>query len=412
MNTILFKTFGCKVNLYNTQLLQENILCREGYVVASHHPIDFLFVNACVVTKKAEKEVLLFCMKNLKLYPNIKIYVFGCLTTILKEELAKINVKYGTIQEILLYFSDDDSKERIFLNSIKTFQERTRAFIKVQSGCHQFCSYCIVPMVRGQEECRKPKDILMEVNQLFLSGFREVVLTGTQIGLYQNPQKPDYSFLDLMKELEYNFNQRLFRIRISSIGPTFVSKDMINFLSKSTLFCNHMHISLQSGSDDVLQKMNRKYTAQKYLDLIKQLKQARKDFCVSTDVIVGFPGETEKDFMKTIELCQQAAFSKIHVFPFSPRPGTAAYQLKSLLHPEEVKKRTNELLELSKILSYNVRRKFIGTSVEVLIEEDSSGFTTNYLRVVLQKGINRKGQLASVSVGWCDADALYESNLT
>jgi threonylcarbamoyladenosine tRNA methylthiotransferase MtaB len=405
------KTYGCKVNLYNSQLLLENFLTIGKYTNYAGKPIDLLLVNACVVTKKAEKEIVRFCNKNRGLNQEMKIIVFGCLSSELIEELNKIDVSHQGFQEILkTYVALEDSNLEL-LTSITTFQGRTRAFVKVQSGCNQFCTYCIVPIVRGNFESRSSEEIMAEVSQMIKSGYKEIVLTGTQIGLYRSEVSPNYTLLSLMKELETNFCNDLNRIRISSIGPTFISEDMISFLSGSKLFCNHMHISLQSGSDSILQKMNRKYSAQNFIDLTEKLKQARKDFCISTDVIVGFPGETDDDFLKTIDVCQAVKFSKIHVFPFSPRLGTVAYQYKNRLPPEVIKKRTKDLLELSKILSYNVKQDFIGKSVEILIEEDSSGFTTNYLRVVLQNGNNRRGQLATVSVGTCDADALYESNL-
>ena len=412
MPSFSIKTFGCKVNLYNTQLLQENLHRLFGFTLTDTQSADFLLINACVVTKRAEKDVLRFCKKNQKKFPACQILVFGCLSTELKEDLQTSNIAITTFQEMIKNFSKDLPNETQLINSITSFQDRTRAFIKVQTGCNQFCSYCIVPLVRGNYESRNPDDILMEVKQIIKAGYKEIVLTGTQIGLYQGGNEQGYHLLHLMKDLEMEYRKDLYRVRISSIGPTFISNEMIDFLSSSTLFCNHMHLSLQSGSDEILKKMNRKYTVQNYLDLVSQLKQAKKDFCISTDMIVGFPGETEQDFHSSLDVCRSVSFSKIHVFPFSPRLGTSAYQLKSILQPEELKKRTNELLELSKILSYNVKRNFIGKSVEVLIEEDSSGFTTNYLRVVLQNSVNRKGQLASVSVGACDADALYESNLT
>jgi threonylcarbamoyladenosine tRNA methylthiotransferase MtaB len=412
MINFAIKTYGCKVNLYNSQLLLENLLNSGRFEHQPEKPIDLLFINACVVTKHAEREIIRFCNKNLRQNQGIKIIAFGCLSVELKEDLVKIGIFCKNYAEILKDLIIDEGSSFKFLTSISTFQDRTRAFVKVQNGCNQFCSYCIVPMVRGKLGSRSVREIKEEVKQIIAAGYKEIVLTGTQIGLFQEEGNPANTLLSLMKELKTDFNKDLARIRISSIGPTFISNDMIDFLAVSPLFCNHMHISLQSGSDRILQKMNRRYNTQFFLEMAAKLKKARKDFCLSTDIIVGFPGETEEDFLASIALSKEVNFSKIHVFPFSPRSGTLAYQYKNIVQPEVIKKRTKDLLELSKTLSYNVKQDFIGKSVEVLIEEDSSGFTTNYLRVVLRNGCNRKGQLAFVSVGTCDADALYESNLT
>jgi threonylcarbamoyladenosine tRNA methylthiotransferase MtaB len=410
MINFFIKTYGCKVNLYNSQLLLENLLKTGRFQQQSGIPYDMMIVNSCVVTEKAEKEVIRFCKKNLRQNQGMEIVVFGCFSLGFKEELGKIGISCLSYSETLKQLVSPTEVK--FLTTISSFQDRTRAFVKVQNGCNQYCSYCIVPIVRGTYESRPSEEIFSEVNHLIHSGYKEIVLTGTQIGLYQEIGKTNYQLLSLMYDLEQKFGKDLYRIRISSIGPTFVTPEMISFLSNSKLFCNHMHISLQSGSDEMLKKMNRKYSAQTFFELTENLKKAKKDFCISTDVIVGFPGETEEDFLQSIDLCKKIKFSKIHVFPFSPRSGTVAFQYKNLLDAELIKRRVKVLLELSKTLSYNVKQDFIGKSVEVLIEEDSSGFTTNYLRVVLQNGCNRKGHLASVSVGWCDADALYESNLT
>jgi threonylcarbamoyladenosine tRNA methylthiotransferase MtaB len=410
MINFAIKTFGCKVNHYNSQLLLEYLLSSGFYINYADQFIDLLIVNSCVVTKNAEKEVLRFCKK--KIADKRKLIVYGCASSELKEDLNKIGILFESYDEMIKILIPDKTQKTNPISQISGFQDRTRVFVKVQSGCNQYCSYCIVPIVRGSFESRSRYEIISEVKKIVEAGYKEIVLTGTQIGLYQDICSQNSSLLDLMIELENTFHKDLFRIRISSIGPTFISKEMISFLHSSTLFCNHMHISLQSGSNDILKKMNRKYTAESYYDLTDQLKKAKQGFCISTDIIVGFPGETEEDFNKTINLCKKIQFSKIHVFPFSPRLGTVAYHFDSKFLPGVVKKRTIDLLELSKTLSYNVKQEFIGKNVEVLVEEDSSGYTTNYLRVVLQNRDNRKGQLASVSVGSCDAEALYESNLT
>jgi len=409
MQNLYIKTFGCKVNQYNSELLSEQLVNLGDYQLSQIDQADIVILNSCVVTNHAEQELVRNCRKYVGL--GKKVYVTGCVSKSLQSGLMETDIVCCNSEDLLerLIGGFDSHLFKDF--TISSFQNHTRAFVKIQSGCNQFCSYCIVPYVRGVQENRTKDTLIEEIHSLSKNGYKEIVLTGTQIGLYADPERENYFLIDLMKDLEMTFESSLNRIRLSSIGPTFITLEMIDFLSKSKLFCNHLHISLQSGSNRILEKMNRKYSAEEYLALTNRLKESIKDISISTDIIVGFPGEEEIDFQKTDHLLQKIQFSKIHVFPFSSRDGTAASTFSNPVLPAIIKKRTKSLLELSKLLSYNVKRGFIGRKVEVLVEDNSSGFSRNYLRVVLQKGIKtEKGQVKEVFISRCDSEALYEKN--
>lgn len=409
MQNLFFKTFGCKVNQYNTELLSEQLVQTGSFQLSQISQSNMVVLNSCVVTLKAEQEVMRFCRKYARM--GKKVFATGCISEKLKVNLIQEGIAFYNSKELLQLLIQSSDEFKVYDSVISNFQGHTRAFVKVQSGCNQYCSYCIVPFVRGKVESRPRNDIKKEIKKLTENGYKEIVLTGTQIGLFQDPDQKNYFLIDLLKELEENFFQSLNRIRISSIGPTFISNEMIDFFAKSKLFCNHLHISLQSGSNHILQKMNRKYSAEYFLELNNRLRDSIRDLCISTDVIVGFPGESEEDFQQTQKMLEKVNFSKLHIFPYSSRAGTVASSFTDSIKPAIIKKRTLALLELSKVLSYNVKRSFVGKKVEVLVEEDSSGFSRNYLRVVLQETKKaEKGQLKDVIVALCDSDALYEKN--
>lgn len=267
---------------------------------------------------------------------------------------------------------------------IKKYKSHTRAFVKIEDGCNNFCSYCIIPYVRGRVRSKDFNKVLEEVKYLVSNGHKEIVLTGIHIGQYTSEGKTLY---DLLKEL-VQIND-LHRLRISSIEVVELNDDIINLIKKERKLVSHLHIPLQSGSDKILQLMNRRYDTHYFAKKIEQIKKARRDISISTDLIVGFNGESEKEFTESYEFCKKVGFSKIHVFPYSKRTGTLASSLEDVVDERVKKLRVSKFLELSNVLGKEYVNKFIGKELPVLIEEEkgdySYGYTDNYIRVKVDK---------------------------
>jgi len=382
MMKIAFKTFGCKVNQYNTFLLEDN-LARIGFeIVHQYSKADTLVINACVVTEKAEKECLRFVRSWQK--SGKRVIITGCKPDFADLLNANTCLYFAEINEVFSFLQSlaSPSPDQSFRFTLRSITERTRATVKIQSGCSQFCSYCIVPYRRGKLYSRSSDEILQEIGNLVNAGYKEVVMTGTQIGLFR--EENGSGLVDLLYRIEDRFHHVLERVRLSSISPSLVDTRFIHWMQHSTIACPHLHLSLQSGSNAVLQRMNRHYTREQYLDFCCQCRQIIPDFCISTDIIVGFPGETPQDFDDTLDIVQKVGFSKVHVFPFSVRPGTQAEKFNNKIPPEMIRKRTHQLLALSKSISYTIKRSYIGKELEVMIEGSNGGFTRNYLKVLVR----------------------------
>jgi threonylcarbamoyladenosine tRNA methylthiotransferase MtaB len=401
---ILIKTFGCKVNQYNSQLLRENLILNGAIMADSYKEADIIIINSCVVTETAEREI----SKEVRRANTASkgVFLTGCLSSSLKEFLHQSNILFFTDNKELISEVLAKNKEDINLNNtISSFSGRTRAFIKIQSGCNRFCSYCIVPYVRGALESRKKGEILSEIEKVLNRGYKEIVLTGTQIGLYNYCGE---KLSDLIEEIIKTFPS-LNRIRISSIDPTLIDEKLIELMSNpATPLCNHLHIPLQSGSDRILKLMNRKYTSDYYSELTKILKKNIKDLNITTDVIIGFPSEKEEDFIKTTKLIEVVKFSKVHIFPYSDRVETLSFNMKPKVDSAVKKKRVKKLLELSNKVGYNVKSSFIGRKVLVLVENGKMGFSRNYLRVKLDESSPvASGEIVSIDIKSCDYKFLY-----
>jgi len=403
---IAFKTFGCKVNQYNTFLLMDN-LKRSGFESTHlYSQAEVLVVNACVVTEKAEKECLRFIKSSHRSVKNV--IITGCKPDFLSQVLDETCLYFSDTEDVFSYLQSryKPSSTQVFQSALRNISERTRATVKIQSGCSQYCSYCIVPYRRGRLYSRPTEEIITEITALTQSGYREIVLTGTQIGLYQDEK--NRTLVDLLGTIDEQFNTKLNRVRLSSISPSFVSQRLIEWMKNSSIACPHLHLSLQSGSNAILKSMNRLYTKEQYIEFCAQCRQEIPDFCVSTDIIVGFPGETEADFNATMELVRCVQFSKVHVFPFSIRPGTSAEKLPNRIPQELIKKRTRQILALSKSISYTIKRYFIGKELEVMIEGSNEGFTRNYLRVLVRsQGRLLPGSLVRVIPTECNDEYLF-----
>ncbi len=392
------ETFGCKVNSYESNYIKQSLLASGFLFTDNLKDADIVIVNTCTVTNTADSKCFKFIRKvkrenaksilvvvgcsvqnNFEMYEDLDIDIL--LGNIGKSKLTTIIKDYINNHEKYTYF--DNNRDLSFEDmSINNF-DHTRAFIKIQDGCDNFCSYCIIPFMRGKCRSKDFNIILKEASLLVQNGHKEIVLTGIHTGSYNDNGK---TLVDVINELSKIKN--LERIRLSSVEITELNDEFLEMLKNNSKFCDHLHIPLQSGSDRILKLMNRKYDMKYFFDKIEKIRNIRKDISITTDVIVGFPGETDEDFENTYNNAQKLKFSKIHVFPYSKRTGTKASTMKNV-SSNIVTTRVHKLLELSNILENDYENKFINKKVKVLIEEvkdnESIGHTSNYLRVSIPK---------------------------
>ena len=397
-------TLGCKVNSYESNFMKE-ALVKNGFSFCNlNEKCDILILNTCTVTDTSDKKSLKEVRRLKRENPNAILVVCGCSVQNDKTKYDDlgINILMGNINKsnivgiIEKYLDDKTPVEYVaktrdlpFENMEVDVSDHTRAYIKIEDGCDNFCSYCIIPFVRGKKRSKDFSLVLREVQHLANNGYKEIVLTGIDTGGYESNGK---NLTDLIHEMS-KING-IERIRQSSIEITQINEKFINELKNNKKICDHIHIPLQSGSDSILKLMNRKYDLKYFFDKIDMIRSVRPDISITTDVIVGFPGETEEMFLETMETCKKINFSKIHAFPYSERKGTKASMMDGKV-PESVKhERVKKLLELSDSLEKSYYDKFKGKNKDVLIEEvnefGSKGHTSNYLMVhtneKLQKG--------------------------
>ena len=397
-------TLGCKVNSYESNFMKE-ALVKNGFSFCNlNEKCDILILNTCTVTDTSDKKSLKEVRRLKRENPNAILVVCGCSVQNDKTKYDDlgINILMGNINKsnivgiIEKYLDDKTPVEYVaktrdlpFENMEVDVSDHTRAYIKIEDGCDNFCSYCIIPFVRGKKRSKDFSLVLREVQHLANNGYKEIVLTGIDTGGYESNGK---NLTDLIHEMS-KING-IERIRQSSIEITQINEKFINELKNNKKICDHIHIPLQSGSDSILKLMNRKYDLKYFFDKIDMIRSVRPDISITTDVIVGFPGETEEMFLETMETCKKINFSKIHAFPYSERKGTKASMMDGKV-PESVKhERVKKLLELSDSLEKSYYDKFKGKNKDVLIEEvnefGSKGHTSHYLMVhtneKLQKG--------------------------
>ncbi len=425
---------GCKVNAYETEAMQQ-LLEEAGYeIVSFDEEADVYVVNTCTVTNIADRKSRQMLHRARRLNPDAVTVAVGCYVQSRGSELLKdgsadiiigVNEK-GTLVERIDEFqkqregnqsasfvyqqSPDDSELRSDMAyeniGITKTAEHTRAFLKVQDGCSQFCTYCVIPYVRGRIRSRSPEDALREVEILADSGYREVVLTGIHLSSYgldmdEESRTAEAPFGHGLQRLILAVSEvpGIERIRLGSLEPRIVTDEFAAALSECPKICPHFHLSLQSGSDTVLKRMNRHYTAEEYLDRCELLRKYFDSPAITTDVIAGFPGETEEEFAQTKDFVQQVHFYEMHVFPYSRRAGTPADRMPGQVDDSVKKARAHELSQLSERMSREYREACVGREAEVLLEdadEDGmmSGYTREYVRVSCQTGTGMSGQLA------------------
>lgn len=394
-------TLGCKVNTYESEYIMLKLI-EAGYDVVNNlnETSDVYIINTCTVTNTADIKSRKIIHRIKKNNPNACIVALGCYVEDHPNDDLGIDIYIGNkdkskIIELLdLHFTNKESIRRVGLDKnkfedmyITDFKNRCRAFVKVQDGCENFCSYCIIPYVRGRCRSKDLEIVVSEVIALVNKGFKEIVLTGIHTGHYGVDLNTN--FATLLKELVKI--EGLKRLRISSVEITELNDEVLDVIKNSNIIVDHLHIPLQAGSDRVLKLMNRKYDLKYFEDKLKEIRKIRPDISISTDIIVGFPNESEDDFLETIENTHKFGFSKIHVFPYSDRKGTVASTMEGHLDGSIKKERARRLLEVSHELERDYANKFIGKSLEVLFEEVkdgvSIGHTSNYLKVKVKGDI-------------------------
>ena len=432
MKTVAFYTLGCKVNQYESEAIS-SLFEQKGYdVVPFEQSSDVYIINTCTVTNLSDRKSRQAIRKAKKNNPNSIVAVMGCYAQTASEDVMKlpeVDLVIGTKdrKKIIEYISrieagecrinavDNIMSTRDFEElKVTTYKERTRAYLKIQEGCSQFCSYCIIPYARGPIRSRKPEDIIEEVKGLSQNGFFEIVLTGIHLASYGRDLKST-NLLDIIQRL--NMIEEIKRIRLGSIEPTTISEEFVSAAAKMPKLCPHYHLSLQSGCNKTLRAMNRKYTTDDYRNSVALLKKKIPDVAVTTDIMVGFPGETEEDFKTSLNFAQEIGFSKIHVFKYSPRKGTPAAAFENQISPQEKEKRSRLMLDLSDSLESQYFQNYIGKEMEVLYEQEMhgkkeyiEGLTKNYMRVMSKGGNELKGNIKSTKLEKITS-GLFEGNI-
>lgn len=407
MKKVALHNLGCKVNAYETDAMQQ-ILEGAGYEIVSFSEMaDIYIINTCSVTNMADRKSRQMIHKAKKNNPNGIVVATGCYVQTAQEELKKDlsidiiignNKKKDLLSVLEAYaMSEEEQTEIIDINATNEYEtleisntaEHTRAYIKIQDGCNQFCSYCIIPYTRGRVRSRKSEDVLKEVKRIAKNGYKEIVLTGIHLSSY-GVDLEEEDLLQLI--LKVHQIEGIERIRLGSLEPRIITEEFVEKIASLEKICPHFHMSLQSGCDETLTRMNRHYTTEDFYNSCNILRKHFKNPGITTDVIVGFPGETEEEFEITKEFLEKISFFEMHIFKYSKRKGTRASMLETQV-PEQIKtQRSNQLLELNKVLSNKFVEKYFGKEVEVLLEEEvvienvtyQVGHTKEYIKAAIK----------------------------
>jgi threonylcarbamoyladenosine tRNA methylthiotransferase MtaB len=420
MKKVAFYTLGCKVNQYETEAMEE-IFEKDNYTVVNSEEIaDIYVINTCTVTNLSDRKSRQFISRAKKLNPYAIIAVVGCYSQVSPDEVSKIegvDIVMGTTERSRILELCEEVKEKNekinIVRNVKTQKEfetinideiksKTRAYIKIQDGCNQFCSYCIIPYARGPIRSRSLNEIIKETEKLSKAGFKEIILAGIHVASYGKDidKAPLTGVLKEVAKVD-----GIERIRLSSLEPTLIDEEFMKTIIDIGKVCDHFHLSLQSGSDTVLKRMNRKYNTSQYRDIVKLIRKYMPNAGITTDIIVGFPGETDKEFAETIEFVKDIRFSKIHVFKYSPRNGTPAAEYKEQVDGNIKNSRSERLISLGEELMLEFNQDFVGKTLSVLFEEESKkekdfieGYTTNYIRVKSKKENHNIGSIMDIKI--------------
>lgn len=377
MKTLSLVTFGCKVNQYESQAIRERFSRRGWRVVPPEAGADLYIVNTCGVTAVAVAEARRTVRRLARRFPSAEFTITGCAADETSRNLPGVRRVVPQAAKASLGLPTEGTPASVFDLSIDRFDGHARAFLKVQDGCSQGCSFCIIPRLRGASRSRPIRDALEEGRRLIDAGHLEIVLTGVHLGSYGR----DLAGRSLLPDLIEGMLglPGLGRLRLSSLEAFEVSESLLDLMAREPRVCPHLHLPLQSGDDSILQAMRRRYTVAEFLAACERATTRIPDLALTTDVIVGFPGETEEQFARTLDVCRTVGFSRIHVFPYSRREGTEAARLPDL--PGGLKKeRLHRLERLGRDLAEAFARRFLGRTVEVLMERDGTGYTERYLR--------------------------------
>lgn len=416
MKTVAFHTLGCKVNTYESNAMLK-IFNDAGYQEVDFKDIaDVYVINTCTVTNTGDSKSRQMVRKAIRRNPDATVCVVGCYSQIAPEEIAQIEgvgVVLGTQyrKDIVEYVNEYLKTGEMVIKvdnvmNLRKFEDlnidrfkNTRAFLKIQDGCNNFCTYCIIPYARGRVRSREKDSVLAQAQRLVDNGYVEIVLTGIHTAGY-GEDLDNYSFYDLLVDL-VKING-LKRLRISSIETSQITDEIIDLIGSNDIIVDHLHVPLQAGSDATLKRMNRKYTTKEYLDKINKIRGYLPNIAFTTDVIVGFPGETDEEFEETYNFIKEVNYSELHVFPYSPRRNTPAAKMKNQVNDQVKHERTNRLLQLSKELNYNFAMKQIGKTLKVLFEKRDGdyliGHAGDYLKVKVKTSDDLIGEIIDVKV--------------
>jgi threonylcarbamoyladenosine tRNA methylthiotransferase MtaB len=422
MATVAFHTLGCKVNHYETEAIWQ-LFKNDGYQqVDFEQQADVYLINTCTVTNTGDKKSRQVIRRAIRRNPDAVICVTGCYAQTTPAEIMAIegvDVVVGTQDRSkLLGYIEQYKIERTPINGVgnimKTrvyeeldvpeFTDRTRASLKIQEGCNNFCTFCIIPWARGLLRSRDPQSVIAQAEKLVASGYKEIVLTGIHTGGYGEDLE-DYNLAKLLLDLEKV--EGLERLRISSIEASQITDEVIDVLKQSEKVCRHLHVPLQAGDDSVLKRMRRKYTVAQFKERIEKVRQVLPNFALTSDVIVGFPGETEEQFMNTYHFIRDMKFAELHVFPYSKRTGTPAARMEDQVDEEEKNDRVHRLIALSNQLAKEYAIQFEGEVLEVIPETEYTekpgngllmGYSDNYLKVVFKADHDLIGRLVKVRI--------------
>ena len=396
-----FCTLGCKVNQYETNVMIEKLNKAGFEIVDFNNKADIYVINTCTVTNMSDRKSRQMLKKAKKQNKEAIVIVTGCLAQVGSEELSKIkeidlilgNEQKKEIDKYIKEYVDNNSKEKINVSDIMkeesytnemltTFYDKVRAIIKVQDGCNNYCSYCIIPYARGKVRSKESKDVIEEATSIAKNGYKEIVITGIHVASY-GKDLDNITLIDLIEKISEI--EGIERIRLGSLEPTIITTEFLDRLIKINKFCPHFHLSLQSGCNDTLKRMNRKYTIEQFEGIVNLIRQYYIDANITTDIIVGFPGETEQEFNETYNFLKKIKLTKTHVFQYSQRKGTVASKMENQVNPNIKHARSEKLIELSNKNELEFLKRYLDKKVEILVEEKDKeyvkGFTKNYLHV-------------------------------
>ena len=429
MKTVAFYTLGCKVNQYETNAMEQQFIEKGYKIIGFHQKADVYIINTCTVTNISDKKSRQFLRKAKQNNPDAIVVAVGCYAQVAKEkleEIEEIDIILGNNEkkEIVKYVEEYQKKitanivgkdipivqkttecaskttkdklshledimhQKDFVDFGNTVHiDKTRAVVKVQDGCDRFCSYCIIPYARGRVRSRKMESVIEEITMLAQKGVKEIIVTGIHIASYGKDLREKITLIDLLEKM--NQIDGIQRIRLGSLEPTIITKEFLNRLKKLEKICHHFHLSLQSACNETLKRMNRTYTIEKFKEVVRLLRKTYKDVILTTDIIVGFPGETQDEFNTTYQNLKEIKFYKMHIFKYSRREGTKADKMPNQIIPEVQEQRSKKLIELSDQNQQEYHMQLIGKIVEVLFEEQDQdgikGHTANYLMIKVKE---------------------------